>query len=70
MRGLSAAIVLVILISAVAFPAVSQIYDRFPGLVFPSGCPVGAVLSLEQFTSVGFSSVRTASPYNINFYCS
>jgi len=33
-----------------------------PGVIPPSGCRVGAVLSTEQFTSTGFSNVRTANP--------
>jgi len=33
-----------------------------PGVVPPSACRVGAVLSTEQFTSTGFSNVRTANP--------
>ncbi|MBI1730538.1 hypothetical protein HY229_06585 [Candidatus Acetothermia bacterium] len=43
---------------------VSAQADMFylPGVIPPSGCRVGAVLSTEQFTSTGFSNVRTANP--------
>jgi hypothetical protein len=33
-----------------------------PGVVPPSACRVGGVLSTEQFTSTGFSNVKTAVP--------
>ncbi len=35
---------------------------QLPGVVPPSGCRDGAVLSTDQFTSTGFSNVRTARP--------
>ena len=33
-----------------------------PGVVPASACRVGAVVSTEQFTTTGFSNVRTANP--------
>jgi hypothetical protein len=33
-----------------------------PGLIYASGCPVGAVLSTDQFTTTGIPSSLTASP--------
>ncbi|MBI1730548.1 hypothetical protein HY229_06635 [Candidatus Acetothermia bacterium] len=33
-----------------------------PGVIPPSGCGVGGVVSTDQFTSTGFSNVRTANP--------
>jgi len=35
---------------------------ELPGIVEPSGCRVGGVFSTEQWTSTGFSNVRTANP--------
>ena len=35
---------------------------RLPGVIAPSACRVGGVVSLEQFTTTGFSNVRTAAP--------
>jgi len=46
----------------IAVDSVAQPPNYFPGLIQPSGCRVGAVLSLEHFASSGYSSVRTASP--------
>ncbi|MBI1729609.1 hypothetical protein HY229_02765, partial [Candidatus Acetothermia bacterium] len=33
-----------------------------PGVIPPSACRTGAVLSTDQFTTTGFSNVRTANP--------
>ena len=50
-----------LLVSLASVQAVAQ-FITLPGLVPPSACRVGAVLSTEQFTTTGFSNVRTANP--------
>ena len=35
---------------------------QLPGVIAPSACRVGGVVSLEQFTTTGFSNVRTGAP--------
>ena len=53
-----------VLVSLCAISVVSQAQSLglLSGVIPPSGCRVGAVLSLEHFASTGFSSVRTATP--------
>ena len=59
--ALFAAAVVVSLI-AISFQTQAQSLGLLQGVIPPSGCRVGAVLSLEHFASTGFSSVRTATP--------
>jgi len=46
----------------VAGPNSSAAQFTLPGVIAPSACRVGAVLSTDQFTTTGFSNVRTARP--------
>jgi hypothetical protein len=50
-----------ILFALFVIPVQAEWFE-LPGVVPPSGCSVGVVLSTEQFTSTGFSNVRTAIP--------
>ena len=56
-----------VLLSTVALIGVPTLiasadFFELPGVVPPSGCRVGGVVSTEQFTTTGFSNVRTANP--------
>jgi len=57
LSGLILTFVVLLFVSHTALAVISP-----PGLVDPSACRVGAVLSTEQFISTGFSEVRTAGP--------
>ena len=54
-------VVFAALLGVLALQAQADFFE-LPGVVPPSACRVGAVLSTEQFTTSGFSNVRTANP--------
>ena len=56
------ALVVAGIVGLMAPAAMSQGQFTLPGVIAPSACRVGAVLSGEQFTTTGFSNVRTANP--------
>ena len=60
-RALNAVLIFTVLIGVLAFQAQADFFE-LPGVVPPSGCRVGGVVSTEQWTTTGFSNVRTANP--------
>ena len=60
-RTLNAVLIFTALIGVLAVQAQADFFE-LPGVVPPSGCRVGGVVSTEQWTSTGFSNVRTANP--------
>ena len=63
-RSTQIAIMTVLLAAVIGLTAIDGRASQFtlPGVIPPSACRVGAVLSGEQFTTTGFSNVRTAHP--------
>ena len=60
-RTLKVFVAFVALLGVLAFQVQAQFFE-LPGVVPPSACRVGGVVSTEQFTTTGFSNVRTANP--------
>lgn len=48
-------------VAGLGFTSYAELF-QMPGVVPPSGCRVGGVVSTEQWTTTGFSNVRTANP--------
>lgn len=61
-RWLAAVVAVVLGLGGLAWPWPGYAYLSLPGVIPPSGCGVGAVLSTDQFTTTGFSNVRTVGP--------
>jgi hypothetical protein len=51
----------VMLVTAFGTPVLADAF-MLPGVIPPSACRVGAVVSTEQFTTTGYSNIRTATP--------
>ena len=60
-RSIALLFVLAAVLSITAVDTYAQMFT-LPGVIPPSACRVGAVVSTEQFTTTGFSNVRTANP--------
>ena len=52
------------LVAGPVIGSAQQFTDQFtlPGVINPTGCRVGAVMSTDQFTTTGFSNVRISGP--------
>ncbi|MBI1730537.1 hypothetical protein HY229_06580 [Candidatus Acetothermia bacterium] len=53
--------ILLLVTAGLGFNTYAELF-QMPGVIPPSSCRVGAVLSTDQFTTTGFSNVRTANP--------
>jgi hypothetical protein len=60
LRFTAALLVVILLFVACSGDVFAELFT-LPGVIPPSGCRTGAVLSTDQFTTTGFSNVRTAN---------